>query len=49
MENSTEFSQKLKAELPYNLIILLLGIYLKKTKVFIQKDICTPISWQCYL
>ena len=36
--------EKLKIELPYDLEILLLGIYLKKTKKLIRKNICTPIS-----
>ena len=38
-----ELLQKLKMELPYNLEIPLLGIYLKKPKTLIQKDICTPV------
>ena len=38
-----ELLQKLKMELPYNLEIPLLGIYLKKPKTLIQKNICTPI------
>ena len=37
------FLKKLKIELPYDLAIPLLGIYLKKTKILIQKDICTPM------
>ena len=37
------FLKKLKMELPNDAAILLLGIYLKKTKTLIQKDICTPI------
>ena len=32
----------LKIELPYDLAILLLGIYPKKTKTLTQKDLCTP-------
>ena len=36
-------SQKLQTELPYDLAIPLLGIYLKKTNLLIQKDTCTPI------
>ena len=32
---------KKKIGLPYDLAILLLGIYLKKTKTFIQKDVPT--------
>ena len=37
------FLKKLKMELPYDLVIPLLGIYLKKPKTLIQKDICTPM------
>ena len=33
--------KKLKTELPYDPVILLLGIYLEKT--IIQKDTCTPV------
>ena len=36
-----KYLRKLKIELPYDPVILLLGIYLDKT--FIQKDICTPM------
>ena len=32
-----------KTELPYDLVILLLGINLKKTKSLNQKNICTPM------
>ena len=35
--------KKLKIELPYDPAILLLSIYLKKTKALIQKDISTPM------
>ena len=35
--------KKLKIELPYGLAILLLGIYPKKTKILIRKEICTPM------
>ena len=38
-----EFLKKLKIELPYDPEIPLLGIYPKKTKTLIQKDICTPM------
>ena len=38
-----KFLKKLKIELPYDPPIPLLGIYLKKTKTLIQKDICTPV------
>ena len=35
------FLKKLKIELPYDPAIPLLGIYPKKTKTLISKDICT--------
>ena len=34
--------KKLKIELPYDLVIPLLGIYLKKMKTQIQKDTYNP-------
>ena len=37
------FFKNLKIELPYNPETVLLGIYLKKMKTLIQKDICTPV------
>ena len=37
------FLRKLKMELPYDPTILLLRIYLKKTKTLIWKDTCTPM------
>ena len=37
------FLNKLKIELLYGLAVSLLGIYLKKTKTIIRKDICTPM------
>ena len=37
------FLKKLKIELPYDPAIPLVGIYLKKMKILIQKDTCTPI------
>ena len=37
------FLKKLKIELPYDPAILLLGIYLEKTKTLIPKDTCTPM------
>ena len=43
------FLKKLDIELPYDPAIPLLGIYPKKMKVLIQKDICTPCSLQHYL
>ena len=33
----------LKIELLYDPVFPLLGIYLRKTKTLIQKDICTPM------
>ena len=36
-----KFFKKLKIELPYDLVIPLLGIYPKKARI--QKDACTPI------
>ena len=40
-----DVTQKIKKiELPYDLAILLLGIYLKKMKTLIWKDICAPMS-----
>ena len=38
------FSKNLKLEIPYNPVIPLLGIYPKKMKTLIQKDMCTPVS-----
>ena len=37
------FLKKLKIELPFEPVILVLSIYLKKTKTLIQKDTCIPI------
>ena len=37
------FLKKLKIEVPYDPVILLLGIYPEKTKTVIRKDICTPV------
>ena len=34
-------------EIPYDLIIPLLGIYPEKTKTLIQKDICTHVIDYC--
>ena len=42
MENSVEVPQKNKNKLPYDLEILLLGIYPQKTKMLTQKDTCVP-------
>lgn len=41
-ENNIEVPQKVKIELPYDLTIPLLGIYLKETKLLSQRDVCTP-------
>ena len=38
-----------KTKLPHDPVILLLGIYPKKMKTLIQKDICTPMFRQHYL
>ena len=38
-----EVPQKIKIELPYDPATPLLGIYPKKTKTLIQKDIRTPV------
>ena len=35
--------KKLKIELPYEPAVLLLGMYPKKMKTLLQKDICMPI------
>ena len=44
MESSMEVpKKKKKKELPYDPVILLPGIYPKKSKTLIQKDIC--IMW----
>ena len=43
MENSMEIHQKLKIELPHDPATPFLGIFLKKTKTLIQKDIYTPV------
>ena len=43
VENRMEVPKKLKTKPPHNPAILPLGIYLKKTKPLIQKDISTPV------
>ena len=43
VESSMKLPQKLKMELPYDLVIPLLGIHPNKLKTLIQKNICTPI------
>ena len=47
VENSIKVPQKL-IELPYEPAIPLLGIHLKKTKILIQKDKCTPMFTKMY-
>ena len=37
------FLKKLKMDIPFDPAIALLGIYPKKTKTIIRKDLCTPI------
>ena len=39
MENSMQFLKKLKIELPYDLVISLLGIYLKETKTLMHPSV----------
>jgi len=43
MENSVEVPEKIKIEISYDPAIPLLGIYWKKMKTLIQKDICSPV------
>jgi hypothetical protein len=43
VENSMEIPQKLKIELPYDPLILLLGIYLKEHKSWYNGHTCTPM------
>ena len=51
MEDSMEVPQKLKIGLPYDPAIPLLGIYLEKTKMLIQKihvpDVHNSIFYNC--
>ena len=44
VENSMEFPQKLKMELPFDPVIPLLGLYPKNLETLIQKNLCTLIS-----
>ena len=37
------FFEELKIALPYDPAISLLGVYPKKTKILIQKDVCSPM------
>ena len=43
VENSMQFPQKLKIELPFDSVIPLLGIYLMNPETPIQKNLCTPM------
>ena len=43
VENSMAFPQKTKMELPFELAIPLLGLYLKNPETPIQKNLCTPM------
>ena len=43
VENSMEFPQKLKMELPFDPEIPLLGLYPKNLRSPIQKNLCTPV------
>ena len=44
MKDNTVVPSNLNTVLPYNPAIPLLGIYAKKSKTLIQKNICTPVS-----
>ena len=41
--NSMEFLKKLKRELQYDSAISSMGIFPKKMKALIKKDVCTPM------
>ena len=43
MENSMEFPQNLKMELPFDPAIPLLGLYPQNPETPIQKNLCTPM------
>ena len=43
VENSMEFPQKIKMELPFDPAIPLLGLYPKNPETPIQKNLCTPM------
>ena len=43
VENSVEFPQRLKMELPFDPVIPLLGIYPKNPESPIQKNLSTPM------
>ena len=43
MENSLDVSQKVKNDISFDPAIALLGIYPKKIKTIVCKDLCTPM------
>ena len=43
VESSMEIPQKVKMDLPFDPVILLLGIYMKEPKTLIRKNISTPM------
>ena len=43
VENSMEFPEKLKMELPFDPAILMLGLYPKSPETPIQKNLCNPM------
>ena len=43
VENSMEFPQKIEMELPFDTVILLLGLYPENPETPIQKNLCTPM------
>ena len=43
VENSVEFPQKTKMELPFDPASLLLGLFPKNPETLIQKNLCTPM------
>ena len=43
VESSMEIPQKIKNSSDFDLVILLLGIYLRKSKTLIQKNISTSV------
>ena len=43
VENSMEFPQKTKMELPFDLAIPLLGLYPKNSETPIEKNLCSPM------
>ena len=43
VENSMEFPQKTKMEMPFDPAIPLLGLYIKHFEIPVQKNLCTPM------